>query len=195
MWGGPGRQTLPPGSGSGAGQATRMVSEPARVLGRTLPYPPGDTPERRCLHASASSPPQPTTPCALPGSWWGGAGQRASLYPPWRGDPHWAGLATPSTSGRSGLLAGSSRDLQPHKQSLLEPELMVEKPGGQCPAPRDGGRERPGRGGPAAPRSCMLGVGVGGMCVQWLPHSWVSRVCFGVHACAGARVGVFVQSR
>ncbi|KAM7051075.1 CMP-N-acetylneuraminate-beta-galactosamide-alpha-2,3-sialyltransferase 4 isoform 21-T23 [Molossus nigricans] len=31
---------------------------------------------------------------------------------------------------------------------------MVKKPRGQCPAPWDGGRDRPGRGGPAAPRSC-----------------------------------------
>lgn len=59
-----------------------------------------------------------------------------------------------------GSLAGGARDLQPHKQTLLEPELMVEEPGGQRPVPPwDGGRQRPGTGGPAAPRSCMLGVG------------------------------------
>lgn len=63
--------------------------------------------------------PQPTTPYALPGR--DRAGQMASLYSPLRGDPCWAGLAPPSASGRSRLLAGSSRDLQPHKQTLLEP--------------------------------------------------------------------------
>lgn len=122
----------------------------------------------------------------------GGTGQAEDLpLPNFGRDPYKAGLATPSSPGSCRLPGWSLQGPQPNKQTLLEPELMVKKPGGQCPAPRDGGRDRPGRGRPAAPRSCMLGVGVGGREEEGEEYVWSYRgpappvFVLGAHLCLG----------
>ncbi|XP_061059136.1 CMP-N-acetylneuraminate-beta-galactosamide-alpha-2,3-sialyltransferase 4 isoform X1 [Eubalaena glacialis] len=46
-----------------------------------------------------------------------------------------SGTARP---GRPGSLADSPRDLQPDKQTPLEPELKLKEPGGQCPSRKMG---------------------------------------------------------
>ena len=121
---------------------------------RTLPWPRGHAYIGRVSSPSAFLPPPAPQP-AFPGTSehsWGGApflgtglgraepgAQGSPLLNFWRRrDPRRTGPATPGSTRISGSLADSPRDLQPDKQTPLEPELKLKEPGGQCPSRKMG---------------------------------------------------------